>query len=76
MGDLQGSKQHNERELMKTLKITQAELEQLQIAIDHRLDDWRNLPYELDELDEQQQADYQTCSETFAKISGLLRKAN
>ena len=61
---------------MKTLKITQAELEQLQIAIDHRLDDWRNLPYELEELDEQQQADYATCVNAFDKITALLRKGN
>jgi hypothetical protein len=32
---------------MKTLKITQAELEQLKVAIDFRMEDYINLDYEI-----------------------------
>jgi hypothetical protein len=61
---------------MKNLKLTTEELKELLIATDHRLEDFRILPYQLEQLDLEQQKSYLLTQNAYLKIQALLKTTN
>jgi len=50
------------------IKLNKEELDRLVIAVDFELDGFRNLPYEIEQLDPEQQATYKTLESLYTRL--------